>query len=342
MDLGLTEEQGQLVESFRSLFATSSPSDAVREAEPLGFDPTLWKTLLDTGAVAMAVPEDRGGWGATLVDLTLVAEQAGRVAASAPLVETQVAARLLARLDGSVAADALAGALDDRIVTFAVRPPRHGVAGLVPGGAVCHSVVLPVDDRLLVVPVADDTRRVVENLASAPLADLEVPADAPVAVEGTTAVEAFERSLDEWLVLTAALVLGSASTALDIGCEYAKERIAFGKPIGTFQAISHPFADAATDLDGARLLIHKAAWALDAGDPRGRELAAMAFAFTAGAAERATYHSLHAHGGYGFMLEYDVQLHHRRVRGWPRVWGDTDKAYRRAADARYPRGEGND
>ncbi|HEY9558896.1 MAG TPA: acyl-CoA dehydrogenase family protein, partial [Acidimicrobiales bacterium] len=58
------------------------------------------------------------------------------------------------------------------------------------------------------------------------------------------------------------------------------------------------------------------------------------------AAEAATYHALHVHGGYGFMLEYDVQLFYRRARGWPRVWGDAEAAYRRAADARYDRDAG--
>ena len=98
-----------------------------------------------------------------------------------------------------------------------------------------------------------------------------------------------------------------------------------------------PLADDATNLDGARLLAQKAAWSLDGRKPRGRELAAMAFAFTSEAAEKATYDALHTHGGYGFMLEYDVQLFYRRARGWSRVWGDAEDAYRRAATTRYRR-----
>ena len=61
----------------------------------------------------------------------------------------------------------------------------------------------------------------------------------------------------------------------------------------------------------------------------------MAFAFASRTAESATYDALHVHGGYGFMLEYDVQLHYRRARGWARVWGDAEAADRRAAQARY-------
>jgi alkylation response protein AidB-like acyl-CoA dehydrogenase len=141
-------------------------------------------------------------------------------------------------------------------------------------------------------------------------------------------------------VLTAAAVVGLATSAHLIGCEYARERNAFGSPIGAFQGIAHPLADDATNLDGARLLVHKAAWALDLEHERARELAAMAFAFASRAAEAATYNALHTHGGYGFMLEYDVQLHYRRARGWPRVWGDAERASRRAGDARYGRKAG--
>ena len=133
----------------------------------------------------------------------------------------------------------------------------------------------------------------------------------------------------------AAALVGIGTAALELGCAYAIERQAFGSPIGSFQGMSHPLADDATNLDGARLLTHKAAWSLDGGGPRGRELAAMAFAFASRSAEKATYDALHTHGGYGFMLEYDVQLFWRRARGWPRVWGDAETAYRRAADARY-------
>jgi alkylation response protein AidB-like acyl-CoA dehydrogenase len=333
IDLGLSEEQQALVESFASLLAKASTPEQVREAEPGGFDEKLWRSLVDTGAVTMGVPEAAGGWGASLLDLALVAELVGRSAAPAPVVETQVAARLLARLGEAGTATLEPVLAGDELVTLAVRPPRAGTAGLVPAGAVCDAAVVPDGDRLLLVRPGE-ARQPVANLASAPLADLPV-GDATEVAAGTQAVEAFEVALDEWLVLTAAAIVGSATTAHQIGCAYATERVAFGRPIGAFQGIAHPLADDATALDGARLLVHKAAWELDRGGSRGRELAAMAFAFASTAAERATYDALHVHGGYGFMLEYDVQLHYRRVRGWARVWGDADTATRRAADARF-------
>ena len=335
MDLGLSDEQQQLVASFTNLLAKSSAPEQVRAAEPLGHDAALWRTLLDTGVVTMGVAEAKGGWGASLLDLALVAEQVGRAAAPVPALETQVTARLLAALTTDTASAALSRVLGgDEIVTLALRSPRGGVAALVPAGAVCDAAVVLDGDQLVLVPVTDSTRLPVANLASAPLADVDVVAG-DVLASGPDAVARYEAALDEWLTLTAAAVVGLGAAALDLGCAYAVERRAFGSPIGAFQGVAHPLADDATNLDGARLLAQKAAWTLDVGGARGRELASLAFAFASRAAEAATYDAIHVHGGYGFMLEYDVQLFYRRARGWPRVWGDAEEAYRRAAGARY-------
>jgi alkylation response protein AidB-like acyl-CoA dehydrogenase len=336
VDLALTEEQDALVASYTQLLAKESSPEQVLEAEPSGFDPDLWRSLAEVGTVPMGVAEADGGWGASLLDLALVAEQVGRAAASAPVIETQVAARLLAATGTTAALAALEPVLaGERLVTLALHRPVAGTARLVPAGAVADAVLVLDGERLLLVPNPAEGRRLVENLASAPLADVEVGSGATELAAGPAAVERFEAAIDEWLVLTAAAVVGSSSAALDLACTYAAERRAFGAAIGSFQAISHGLADSATDLDGARLLVQKAAWSLDGGLPRGRELAAMAFAFSSRAAEAATYHALHVHGGYGFMLEYDVQLHYRRSRGWPRAWGDADAGFRRAGDARY-------
>jgi alkylation response protein AidB-like acyl-CoA dehydrogenase len=335
VDLALSDEQRELVASFANLLSKASSPDLVRAAEPAGFDPALWRTLLETGALSMAVPEELGGWGASLLDLALVAEEVGRALAPAPVVETQVAARLLAAAAPGRAEETLSAALrGDQLVTMAVHPARAGVAGLVPAGAICDALIVPVDDRLLLVSPSATARRTVANLGSAPLADVDVDDGLELAAGGA-AGDLFETSVDEWLVLTAAALVGMATTAHRAACSYAAERRAFGAVIGSYQGVAHPLADDATALDGARLLWRRAAWSLDAGQGRGRELASMAFAFASEAAERATYDAIHFHGGYGFMLEHDVQLFYRRARGWARVWGDAEAGYRRAATARY-------
>lgn len=336
MDLALSSEQEQLVDSFAGLFAKASSIERVRAAEPTGFDADLWAALVDVGATAMAVGEDRGGWGASLLDLALVAELAGANVAPAPIIESQVAARLVAASGAPAAADVLAGCLDGTcLVTLALHPAVAGRLALVPAGAVADHVVALDGERLVVVPTAGQERRHVDNLGGQPLADLVVGGSVVELAVGEAAVALHERAIDEWLTLTASALVGIGSRALQMANEYAVERRAWGVPIGTFQAVSHPLADSATAIDGARLLARKAAWSADVEDRRRRELAAMAFGFAAETARDATYRSLHIHGGYGFMLEQDVQLHYRRARGWARVWGDTRRAYQRAASSRY-------
>jgi alkylation response protein AidB-like acyl-CoA dehydrogenase len=334
LDLSLTGEQRQLVDSFAAIYARESTSERVRAAEPLGFDPALWKALMDTGAVEMAVDEIAGGWGATELELALIAEQFGRAVASAPVIEAQVAARLLARCnDAGVAllGQALAG---NKLVSFAPRVGRSAVLGLVPAGAVADAVLALVDGRLLAVTVTEN-RETVQNLGSLPLADVTVGDDAIVLAEGVKAERLFSDALDLWLVLTAASLAGAAGRAVEIGADYAKQRHAFGTAIGAFQAVSHPLADSATAADGARLLALKAACAFADEPDRVSELAAMAFAFAYETARDATHRSLHVHGGYGFGMEGDIQLYYRRCRGWAMTFGESTVALDRVADARY-------
>ena len=110
-------------------------------------------------------------------------------------------------------------------------------------------------------------------------------------------------------------------------------------PIGSFQAVAHGLADAATAVDGGKLLAREAAWAAGEEPGRARELAALAFGFCArGGAPGRADRSLHYHGGYGFMLEHDIQLYFRRATAWPAQFGEPDTAYARAEACRLGMG----
>jgi alkylation response protein AidB-like acyl-CoA dehydrogenase len=142
-------------------------------------------------------------------------------------------------------------------------------------------------------------------------------------------------ALDELRVLRAAALVGLASAAIEIGARYATVRRAFGRPIGVYQAVAHPFADAASARDGAQLLAWKACWAMEEGRDEGRELAAMAFVFAAETAYQSAAHSLHVHGGYGFMEEYDIQLYYRRAKAWVVSFADPLRELLAVADRRF-------
>ena len=118
------------------------------------------------------------------------------------------------------------------------------------------------------------------------------------------------RILDRGRISIAAMALGLGYGALDKAVSYAKERHAFGKPIAEFQAIQFSLADAKTELDAAALLIQRAAWMADRGQPHSKD-AAMAKLFASEAATRACNTAVQVHGGYGYVREFDVERHLR-------------------------------
>jgi alkylation response protein AidB-like acyl-CoA dehydrogenase len=329
VNLGLTDDQQAVRAMFATLFAKESTPERVRDAESSGFDEALWKVLVELGVMGIAVPVDLGGAGAGILELALIAEEAGRTLAAVPLAEPWAAARLLARLEQP---DLLIPALDgNRLVSLA---PAAGPVDqqLLADGAIADSVLARSDQSVVVAERPEQVERV-SNLGALPLARWE-GANARILQTGLGAVNAFERARDDVRVLRAAALVGLTARVIEIGADYAKDRRAFGVPIGSYQAVAHPLADAAMFHDGAQLLVWKACWALDAGDPDGPALASMAFTFAAETAYRAAEHSLHIHGGYGFMEEYDVQLYYRRAKAWTTVFGDPRRELVTIADRR--------
>jgi alkylation response protein AidB-like acyl-CoA dehydrogenase len=331
MDLSPSDEQQQLIDAFSAFYAKECPVERVRAAEPTGHDADLWARLREMGALDMAVDEPSGGWGASLLDLALVAEQHGRHLGPAPLVEAQVVVRLLARAGSPAAAEALGRALTDgRLTTLALHPPKQGVLALVPAGAVADEVIFFENNRLMSAKIAHG-RRPISNLGSMPVADIAVDSSAVELLAGKQARPLFERARDEWLALMANALVGVGARSIEIGVAYVKERHAFGVPIGSFQAVAHGLANAATAIDGGTLIAREAAWAADEDPARAAQLATLSCGFCAEAAREASYRSLHYHGGYGFMLEFDIQLYFRRAKAWPAVFGEPASMYARGA-----------
>jgi alkylation response protein AidB-like acyl-CoA dehydrogenase len=336
MDLSPTDEQQHLADIVGRFLAKSSSPEQVRAAEPLGFDRAVWDGFGEIGTVAMGVPESVGGADAALADLAVVAREAGAALAPAPIVEAMVAARLLARFDGRDQGwlDGVLGG--DKLLTIAVRPAVDGRAALVPGAAVADAVLLLDGDVLALSPVPG-AGVAPANLATAPLADVDGRAHGRVELADSAAAHAaYETAVDEWRALTAAWLAGLARRALDIGRQYVLERQQFGVPIASFQAIQQRLADVATATDGADLLAAKAIWSLDEGEPIAGRFAAMAFTFAADAAEASASASLHFHGGYGFMEEYDVQLYFRRAKATRLLLGDPRRELQLVADRLFP------
>jgi 3-oxochol-4-en-24-oyl-CoA dehydrogenase len=325
MDLSFTPDQEALREATTRLYSKESHGERVREAEASGFDRALWEAVAAMGLPTMALSDDAGGAGASLTDAATAVEVHGGFLGSVPLVEAIVATRLLARVGR-------ADLIDDAPAVLALRPLEGGRADLVPGAAVASVVVALEDERLLGArrPSVEPRR----TLASLAAADVDLRGALPIA-EGPAAVAAYARACDEWRALTAVAQAGLARTTFDTGLQYAKDRHQFGVPIGSFQVLQHRFADLHTRVQGSRLLAYEAIWALDEDHPLAPSLAAQASWWCGEVADEAAGFSLHVHGGYGFMLEYDVQLHVRRAKAARLVLGDPRLELQLIAERRW-------
>jgi alkylation response protein AidB-like acyl-CoA dehydrogenase len=317
--LDLTDEQQALRDAAGRFLAKASSAERVRDAEATGFDPAVWKGLVDLGVIAAGATGD-----ASLVDLAVVAEQCGAHLAAAPFVEAAVGARVTG------------DSTDERLVVFAPRPAVDGVARLVRGGAAAGAVVALDGDRLLLSAITEPHLHP-GDLGFTASADVPL-AGAQVLERGTAAVARFEEALDEWRVLSAAALAGLARAVLELAIDYVKERHQFGVAIGSFQSVQHRLADVHTAVQGAELLAYAAASASVQQAEDASALAAMAYDVCGRAAEEASAACLHYHGGYGFMLEYDAQLYVRRAKAWRLALGDPRAQRQVIADRLWPRG----
>jgi alkylation response protein AidB-like acyl-CoA dehydrogenase len=320
-DFSLSEVQEALRNSVAQFFENECPTTLVRDAEPLAFDPGLWSKVRDLGVLTMGLPEAAEGDGAGLVELVLVLEELGCRIAPVPLVEHVVVLRALADAGES---DLLARLRSgESVATFAPLAQRTGEPQLVPNAAIAGAVLGLRDDELVLTeppfpaPLAD-------TIGGAPLGwcDLGGPGTTTVIATGAVARESFGRALREWRVLIGAALVGVARGALDISVRYANERVAFGVPIGTFQALSHPLADVRIAIEGVRRLVWRAAWYVDHEPESSQAHVAIAYFRACEVANLSPSQGIHTQGGFGFTLESDLHLYFRRAKSWSLVAGD--------------------
>ncbi|MDB5423250.1 MAG: hypothetical protein JWQ29_666 [Phenylobacterium sp.] len=322
MKLDLTPDQILLQDTAARLFRSESTSQRIRAAEATGFDPALWRQVVELGLVSMRAPEDRGG-GSSLLDAAVVTAEAGRYLAAVPLVEAIVATALLLRHGPPEAlAQAVAGG---EIATLALGEAFAAQAQLVPAGAVADIILYLEGDVLYALrPTSKPAKATSLDASPVALIDLAAAEGERVTLSvGRAAREAYEAAREEWKLLTAASLAALSRQALEMAAAYSVERVQFGKPIGSFQGIAHPLADSITEVDGARLLVWRAIWAMSRGDTDAGAFSAMAFWWAGDAAGRAVQRALRTFGGYGLSLEYDVQLYFRRAKVLALLAGDS-------------------
>ena len=324
------------------------------ETDKLGYPPDLWKQIAGLGWFGLALPEKYDGQGASLVYLGIVLEEVGRAVAPVPFHSAMVPALTIARDGTDEQCQEILPAVSrgDLIMTWALteRDPRYipevihteavsdgdhyvisgtklfvenfnvaekclvvcRTASASPGNEGLSLLLVDTDSpgishTLLTTFGKDKQSNVVFDQVRVPKANLvgELNRGWPVA----------ERMLERATALLCAQIVGAARKSAELGIEYSKNRVAFGRPIGAFQSIAHMCADMIIWVDGAQLLTYEALWKLDQGLPATAEVSA-AKAFCNDRCEAVVRSSNIIHGGIGFMLEFTLNLWFRRVSAW--------------------------
>lgn len=333
MFLELTEDQELLKDNFGRLFRSESTAQRIREAQPLGFDAQLWSQVVELGAPAIRVPEDQGGLGFSLLDCAVIVEEAGRNLASVPLVDVVVCARLIGGA-GPAGAELLARLLDGTAKSaFALTPFQEEPTQIISQAAIADVIVGLDGDELVAIeqtaPMAADVTG-----GGLPAARMSTAAKKgrTVLASGEQAKALFQSGQEEWRLLTAAFLIGLQARATEMAAAYANERHAFGRPIGTFQGISHPLANSFAEAHGARLLLWKAVWANAQGLDMAGALSALVWWSIADRITLSVGQAMRTFGGYGLSTEYDIYLFHMRAAGLVVSGGTAQAALARAGD----------
>jgi len=322
LDYSLSDDHVDIQNAYKQFFKTHCSIETVRAAEPSGFDKNLWERLCAMGATTMALPESCGGDGATLVDLTLVAEEIGRSLAPVPWIDHVCAARLLARL-GALDADTAGVTNGEQLAAFDAQIDGGRGVRLIPTGSIADHIIVRDGDRIVRLTFSTRPAKV-DNIGRLPMAWVD-PAAADtrtVLAEGPDAQANYQRALDEWRLLSAAALVGLVEETMTIAAEFAKTRYTLGVPISTLQGISHPLANMAITVQGGRNLARRAAWFLDNEPDERPELAPSAFVFMAEEAAKAATMAVHIQGGLGVSAEAAATAYLVRARGWPLAGGD--------------------
>jgi alkylation response protein AidB-like acyl-CoA dehydrogenase len=307
VDFELSDDQRALQDAAADLLGSLSTTEQVRASATReeAFDSGLWKAMVDQGWTGVELPEAQGGLGLGAVEAAVLAEQVGAHVAPAPFLENLLAAGALADTDS-------AGAWLERLVTgdaiacVAWRPELPA-----PYAPAADVAVVIKEEEVLLVDLSDGPA-----IEREPAMDLTRPLGW-LHLEGRTTTRIggkpeADRLLDRGAALYAAALLGGGQRVLGMSTDYAKERVQFGKPIGSFQAVKHRCADMLVDVEGMRSTAYWAAWCISAKDDEASIAASTAKTWCSDAARRVMASGLQVHGGIGFTWEHDLHLFLKR------------------------------
>ncbi len=362
MNFAFSEEQEQLRDAVRRFMETKSASADVRALMDTtdGYDPAVWAQMAnELGLQSLHIPEEYGGQGFTFIELGIVLEEMGRVLLCAPYFSTvclaanailnaatdEQKAELLGPIASGEAIAALAftepnGRWDASGITMEASGSGDavtlsGTKMFVIDGHVANTVVVVArqagttgEDGIGFFVVEGDAN----GLTRTPLATMDqTRKQARLDFDGVTARPlgtpgagwpALSKTLDQAAVAIANESIGGAQKCLEMAVEYAKVRVQFGRPIGSFQAIKHKCADMLLEVESGKSAAYYAAWAAAEDNEELPVVASLAKAYVSDAYFHAAAENIQIHGGIGFTWEHDAHLYFKRAKSSEILLGD--------------------
>ncbi len=354
MNFAFTEEQEELRNIVRQFLEQKSPEAEVRrlmETEE-GYDPAVWSQMADQlGLQSLIVPEEHGGQGFGYVELTVVQEELGRSLLCAPYFSTVALATnaLLLSSDEAQKAHLPGIAAGETIATVAVTEPsgRWGAEGVemtadgsgddvklsgekmyVIDGHVADLIIVVARDSgggLGFYAVAGDaqglTREALSTMDQTRKQARLTFADTP-ATKIAEGDDKLSTLMDLAVVALAAEQVGGAQFVLEMAVQYAKDRVQFGRPIGSFQAIKHKCADMLLQVESAKSAAYYAGWCASETNDELPSVASLAKAYCSEAYFHCAAENIQIHGGIGFTWEHPAHLYFKRAKSSELLFGD--------------------
>lgn len=355
MNFAFSEEQEEFRRSIRRFLEDRSPISEVRRLMETqeGFDPKVWSQMANQlGLTAVTIPEEFGGLGYGQVELGIVFEEMGRALLCAPYFSTVAMGvnLLLASGDEAVCSNylplvasgdarlAVAASESDtdwstsEISTIATKGDEARISGRKPyvidGMTATQILVLARNQEgtsLYLVDGSEGSISKVPQLSldlTRKLATLSFEATPALLVGSPGAgVSYYEAMLNRSIISLASEQVGGAQHVLEMAVEYAKTRIQFGRPIGSFQAIKHKCAEMLVEIESAKSAAYYGSWVVENEPAELSTVAFLAKAFCSQAYFSAAAENIQIHGGIGFTWEHDAHLYFKRAKSSELMFG---------------------
>ena len=357
MNFAFSEEQEELRKTVRAFLESKSPETAVREQMETenGFDPAVWSQMGEQmGLQGLSIPEEFGGSGFSFIELGVVLEEMGRALLCAPFFSSVVLAANALLLSGDDAAKKkyLPGiAAGETIATLATTEPsgkwdEKGITTKAEGSGSDWKIT---GSKMFVIDGATASLIIVGARTSKGVSLFAVDGDAkgltrtslstmdqtrkqaklefnatPATLIGTDGKgwDVLSQVFDLAAVALAAEQVGGAQKVLEMAVEYAKVRVQFGRPIGSFQAIKHKCADMLLEVESAKSAAYYGMWCAAEMNDELASVASLAKAYCSEAYFHAAAENIQIHGGIGFTWEHPAHLYFKRAKSSELLFGD--------------------